>query len=151
MNFFKKVGLALFLLLGVSSLASATQTIGPQQTFGFEAAGPGLKVNHYLSAAGTNSTSVTTTNTTLYDINLINTTATIEYLKLYNSATAPTCGTTAVYQTIQIPASTQTRVILSDQYGANYANGLGFCITAAYGDSDTTAAAAGIVVDFLHN
>jgi hypothetical protein len=75
----------------------------------------------------------------------VNTTATAYYLKFYNKATAPTCGTDPVVWTIPLPAN-GIAIPLPDT-SAIFSAGLGFCIVANLVDTDNTNAAVGIAVN----
>lgn len=99
----------------------------------------------YFSAASTNSTNVYAGKGYFRGGLLVNTNATAYYLKLYDKATAPTCGTDTPFWTIPLPInSAPVNMTFND---LQFANGLGFCITGALADNDTTVAATGIVVD----
>lgn len=103
----------------------------------------------YLSAASTNATLVQTGRAVVYTLAAVNTTATIYYLKLYNKATAPTCGTDTPVMTIPVPASTAgDGIVVAPTVGILFQLGLGFCLTGAIGDSDTTNAATGVAINF---
>jgi hypothetical protein len=81
---------------------------------------------------------------------VINTTTTVYYLKLYNKATAPTCGTDTPVWTLPIPFAASNAAggfVLPLGDGLLFSLGLGFCITGGIADNDSTAAAAGIVVN----
>jgi hypothetical protein len=79
---------------------------------------------------------------------LVNSTATAAWFKLYDKATAPTCGTDVPKWTLAIPANTTPQgVPLPTNAGIQFANGIGFCVTGAFADNDTTAAPAGIIVN----
>lgn len=104
----------------------------------------------FLSAASTNATSVTSGNTLLGTGIVVNTTTAVYYLKLYNKATAPACGTDVPKWTIPIPFGASNAgggFVLPLGNGLMFPLGLGFCITGAIADNDTTSAAAGIVVN----
>jgi hypothetical protein len=109
---------------------------------------------HYLSAASNNATNVKATAGTIYGLSLINTTATLYYLRLYDVATsAPTCSSaTGVVQNIPIPANTAgAGVVLNfDGVGMLFANGIGFCLTGAFADNDNTNAATGVAVNLIY-
>ena len=108
---------------------------------------------HYLSLASTNSTNVKATAGQVFQVVGINTTAAIYYLKLYDKATAPTCGTDTVIQTYPVPASSTSTgggFVISIPFGMNFANGIGFCLTGAVADNDATVAATGVVIDLLY-
>lgn len=120
---------ALLLALGLSAPARS-QTVSPFK-------GP-------ASTATTNPNLVLGHKAQLASVVASNTTATIYYLKFYNKATAPVCGTDVPKLTVQLPASG----------GFVYAGqpllfplGLGYCITSGYADTDTGAAAVGIIVN----
>lgn len=99
----------------------------------------------YLSAATTNSTLVQGTPGQIGSIIIGNQNATSFYLKLYDKATAPTCGTDTPVHSILIPTSDDFAVPLS--FALNFARGIGFCITRGIANNDTTAAGAGITVN----
>jgi hypothetical protein len=102
-----------------------------------------------IGAASTNATSVKASAGTLYEISLANisTTATA-YLKLYNSASAPTCGSGTPVARYLIPfaASGGAGSNLSLTLGKTFTTGIAFCITAGIADNDTTAIAANTVI-----
>jgi hypothetical protein len=103
---------------------------------------------HYLSAATTNSTNVKATAGTLLSLTAVNTTATLYYLKLYDKATAPTCGTDTPVHTLPVPASaTGAGLTVNPFPGLNFANGIGFCLTGALADADATSAATGVAIN----
>ncbi len=109
---------------------------------------------HLLSAATTNATNVKATAGTLYSLSLINTTATIYYLRLYDIATsAPTCSSaTGVVENIPIPANVAGAgvVLHFGSMGMLFANGIGFCLTGGFSDTDTTNAATGVAVNLTY-
>lgn len=102
----------------------------------------------FLSAASTNSHLVFTgTNgAVLKTVVGSNSTATAYFLKLYNKATAPVCGTDTPVQTILLPAG-QT-VPIDYGLGQLYPLGLGMCLTAGIADNDTAPAAALLAINF---
>jgi hypothetical protein len=112
------------------------------------AASGGATPVHYLSAATTNSTNVKATAGVVTSVTAINTTATLVYLKLYDKATAPTCGTDTPVQTYPVPASaTGAGLTINPVGGFGFASGIGFCITGALADNDATSAVVGVAVD----
>lgn len=91
----------------------------------------------------TNATNVKNGAGTLYNVSVTNNTATIAYLKLYNSASAPTCGSGTPVARYIIPASTAgAGNNINLEMGAEYTTGISYCVTTGIGDSDTTAVAA---------
>lgn len=117
-------------------------------------AGPALAFDlgrpaHYMSAASTNSTLVQGKATLVTSVVLANGTATAYYLKLYNKATAPTCGTDLPVTTITLPANGSVNVPFAP--GAYFSLGLGFCLTGAIADADATNAATGVSINLVYN
>lgn len=140
---------AALLSLGVSAAAFA---LAPQQTMGLNASGPGLSDFHMSSAATTNATLVKASPGAVYTIIGNNTiSATIEYLHLYNGAASPTCSaTTNLEGTYTLPAAAITKIDVNSFYGESFPAGIGFCLTAAAADGNTTVAATGVFVDVLY-
>jgi hypothetical protein len=105
----------------------------------------------YLSAATTNSTLVQAGRLVLNVVLPINTTTTVYYLKLYDKATAPTCGTDVPKWTIPVPFGASNSgggVALPTANGAQFNLGLGFCLTGGIADNDTSSAATGVALNF---
>jgi hypothetical protein len=99
------------------------------------------------SAASTNATLVLAGTTQVRLITATNTSASVAYLKLYNTAVAPTCGSGTVVFKIAIPA-TSGQLIVPIDGGLVFSNGIGFCLTGASIDSDTTAVLVGTSLNF---
>jgi len=93
------------------------------------------------AAASTNSTLVKNGAGNLLTVALTNMTAAAKYFKLYNKASAPTVGTDTPVQTIPIPANSIV-VFEYGPVGMRFGTGIGFGITGAMADADTTALAA---------
>lgn len=104
------------------------------------------------SAATTNATNCKASAGTLYGYELVNTTATLYYLRLYNLATAPTCSSaTGFIRSIPIPASASGAGLARDTIvGASYGTGIGFCLTAGGASTDNTNAVTGIYVSLSY-
>jgi len=104
---------------------------------------------YYISAATNNSTNKKASAGTVYSLVVINTTATLKFLRLYDLATAPTCtSNTGVVFYAPIPANSSTGAGFSAAFpvGAAFTSGIGWCITGAAGDTDNTSVAVGDVV-----
>jgi hypothetical protein len=100
-----------------------------------------------VSAASTNSTSVATAPARLMSMHLINTTATIYYIRLYNLASAPTCSSgTGHVVPLPIPANTAAAGFSFNfgPTGLAFSTGIGYCITAGSAATDNTNAATGV-------
>lgn len=99
------------------------------------------------SAASTNSTSVKASAGTLCSLSLVNTTATLYYLRLYNAASAPTCSSaTNFVLSVPIPASATGAgvVVNTGTFGWAFTTGISFCLTGGGSSTDNTNAAAGV-------
>lgn len=105
-----------------------------------------------LSAASTNSTSVKGSVGTLCSLNVINTTPTVYYLKFYDKATAPTCNSDTVVQSLPVPANSSSLgggvAAQLGPFGLAFTTGIGFCLTGAIADNDNTSAAAGVAISY---
>lgn len=120
---------------------------------GNEVTFPTAGLTSYLSsAASTNATSVKGSAGTVYGYNLINTTSTLYYLRMYNLSSAPTCSSsTGFVQSIPIPASTSgAGVQIQKNIGQAFTTGIAFCLTGGAGSTDNTNAATGVFVDILY-
>jgi hypothetical protein len=106
---------------------------------------------HFLSASSTNATSVTARQTALYNVITVNTTASIYYLKLYDKASAPTCGTDTPIATYPVPfgaSSSGGGFQMSRGTALGFSLGMGFCLTSGIADADTGVAVTGIAINF---
>jgi hypothetical protein len=101
---------------------------------------------YLVSAASTNSTSCKGSAGNLYGIRVVNTTGTLYYLRLYNTAAAPTCSSaTGFIESIPIPASaTGAGIVWAPTYPINYSTGIGYCFTGGSSSTDNTNAATGV-------
>lgn len=104
----------------------------------------------FLSTATTNATLVLGGKVLLGTGIVSNTTVTVYYLKLYNKATTPVCGTDVPKWTVPIPFGASNAAggfVLPLGQGLMFPLGLGFCITSGIADNDTGAAATGLTVN----
>jgi len=109
------------------------------------AAGGIATVSRLLTSAATvNSTLVKGSVGRIYSIGLYNSSATVKFLKLYNKATAPTVGTDTPLVTIALPPT--SAYIHDFDVGISFSLGIGYGITGAVADADTTAIAAGDIL-----
>jgi len=110
-------------------------------------------VTSYLtSAASTNATSVKASPGNVYGYSLVNTTATVYYLRMYNLAAAPTCSSaTGFVETLPIPASTTGAGLQRVQpNGQTFSTGIAFCLTGGGASTDNTNAATGVYLTILY-
>lgn len=109
---------------------------------------------HLLSQSNDNSTLIKAGVSVVTAVVAVNTTGTMYYLKFYNTAVAPTCGTTTVQWTYPVPFGASSSgggvVVPLPNPGVNFNLGIGICITAGIADSDDTSAAAGVAVDIAY-
>lgn len=109
----------------------------------------GTATNHHLvSAATTNATSVKATAGSIGHIVMVNTSAALKYVKLFNKASAPTVGTDTPTVTFQIPATSQ--VIFDPSIYYRMSSGIAYAITNLSPDLDATAVAAGDIIVSLN-
>lgn len=103
----------------------------------------------FLSAATNNSTLVRAGKISLGTISATNTTATAAFLKLYDKATAPVCGTDIPKWTIPLPVAANGGGHADPNLvtGVWFTLGLGFCIVGGIADNDNTASVVGIAVN----
>lgn len=103
----------------------------------------------YLSAASNNATLVKAGASRITSILAVNTGAAVYFLKLYDKATSPVCGTDIPVITIPVPflASNAGTVLLENSTGLNFRNGVGFCLTGGIADNDNSNAAAGVAIN----
>lgn len=128
--------------------ARAQTAVAPMTT---AATGGSALTSFTSSAASTNATSVKAGPGNVYTIRMVNTTATLYYLRMYNLATAPTCSSaTGFVETIPIPASATGAGIAITQYPQGYTTGIAFCLTGGPGSTDNTNAATGVFVTVLY-
>jgi len=99
------------------------------------------------AAASTNSTNVKASAGRVVGYHFTNNTAAAKYIKLYNKASAPTVGTDTPVTTLILPASSQ--IFAQFVGGLSFATGIGYGITGAVADNDTTAVAANDVHGFI--
>lgn len=100
----------------------------------------------YQSAASTNSTLIAAGARTLCSLNLVNTSATVYYVRLYNLGTAPTCSSATGYVKSIPVLPTGGIAVDMGPYGAAYGTGLGFCITASATSTANDNAAVGVFI-----
>ena len=124
-------------------LAAGTAAVGDVGLQYRATAAGAASIRHFVSAASTNATSVKATAGRVVGWNLANTTASWKYVKLHNTAAAPTAGT-GVVQTIPIPPNGLNVKSLGG--GVGYSTGIGVTIVGGSADADATAVAVGDVV-----
>lgn len=113
----------------------------------------GTSTLHYAtSAASTNATNIKASAGTVSVISVVNTTATIYYLRMYNLASAPTCSSaTGFVHTIPVPASTSgAGIVIPIAVPHAYTTGIGYCLTGGGSSTDNTNAATGVYINIWY-
>jgi hypothetical protein len=108
----------------------------------------GLTKARIQSLATTNSTLVKGSSGQPYVIDVGNSGASDAWLKLYDKATAPTVGTDTPVASIYLPKGTARTISFTD-IGVAFSNGIGYGITGAAIDTDTTAVAVNQVTGMV--
>lgn len=101
------------------------------------------------SAATTNATLIAAGAHSLYSLTVINTTATVYYLRTYDLGVPPApSSATGVTHSYPVPGSTSgAGFVISFPLGESYANGLAYVLTGGGGDTDNTSAAVGVYIN----
>lgn len=102
----------------------------------------------FNSAATNNATLVKAGRQLAGSLSATNSTATVYYLKLYDKATAPTCGTDIPKMVVAVPPiALGGHVSPNMGSGERFVLGLGFCLVAGVADADNTSAATGVLIN----
>jgi hypothetical protein len=105
-----------------------------------------------VSAASTNATNCKTSAGNVYGFRFVNTTATVYYLRMYNTSSSPTCSSaTGFIESIPIPASaTGAGIVSIEPMGEGYSTGISFCFTGGSSSTDSSNAATGVFGTVLY-
>jgi len=106
-----------------------------------------------LTAASNNSTSIKGSAGILCELTVINTTVTLVDVRLYDTASAPTCSSaTGVVANYPVQANTVSPgfALPLGAYGKQFTLGIGICITGANANNDNTNAVTGINVNYAY-
>lgn len=134
--------------IGTGSLAAGTNAIGDVGAQYRANATGGATPHHIVSAATTNALNVKASAGRVVGWGLVNTTASWQYVKLHNTASAPTAGA-GVVMTIAIPPNGVNNSPPSFA-GIGFGTGIGRTIVTGSADADTTATTAGAVVGDIY-
>lgn len=129
-----------------AALVAGTAAIGDVGTQYRANATGAATIRHIVATASTNAINVKNAAGRLVGWSLANTTAAWVYLKLHNTASAPTAGA-GVVMTIGIPPNGKSELSLSG--GIAFSTGIGVSIVTGAADTDATAVAANAVVGDL--
>ena len=103
----------------------------------------GYKPHSLIAAGSTNATLVQGHASELHGGYLYNAAAYAVFLKLYDSATAPTAGAGTPVLRIGVAAGVGVPIASLDLEGISFTSGLGYTITKLSADNDTTVVVAG--------
>jgi hypothetical protein len=138
----------------VNAVQSGTWTVQPGNTANttpwlvtqVPGTSPGSTVSRVKSAASTNATNLKGSAGVVIGWALYNNTTTAKYFKFYNKATSPTVGTDVPFFTVIIPAQGTASLGAGNNFsidsGLPFSTGIGYAITGAITDADTTNTAA---------
>lgn len=131
---------------GQVALAAGTNSVGESPNMATATTTNAASACWFTSAASTNSTNCKNGSGNLYSVLLINTTATLYYLRIYNTSTAPTCSSaTGFLQSIPVPASaTGAGFSFTPAVPIGFSTGISFCFTGGSGSTDNSNAATGV-------
>lgn len=100
-----------------------------------------------ISANGTNSTVIKASPGQILALYNSNSSGGIEYLKIYDKATAPVVGTDIPVMTLLLPSSPGgAGAALDVVSGINFIHGIAIATTTGYADADTGVVAAGDII-----
>ena len=90
---YRPIAAALFAAFAMIGIANAQNYPPSPAAPAFQPSGIGLTIAHRVSAASLNPSVIVAGRHVLYGVNAFNTNAATMFLKFYNKATAPVCGT----------------------------------------------------------
>ena len=102
----------------------------------------GLSAHSFIVTTGSVAQAVKASAGQLYSVLATNNSATIAYLKFYNSTTATAGANTPVVR-VMIPAnSTGAGIVMAEDTGIAFSTGISYTVTGGIADNDTTSCAA---------
>lgn len=126
-------------------ILSSNVTIGSGSVSLVPTTSGGLTLFSVIISSGTNSTLISSIPRQVYKIECFNNSATIGYLHTYNLSSAPTAGSSLVFDRFLVPANTSgAGLITTTDVGVPYTTGLGYTFTGGIADTDTTAISSGL-------
>jgi hypothetical protein len=116
--------------------------------------GSGHFCNSLISLNTTNGSCVKSSPSSLYGWAIVNTNASIRYVKLYSKGTTISVGTDTPIVTLPIPGNANGAGMLAAEYnaGITFGSGLGYAVTVNAPAADSTAVGSGdIVMNLFYN
>ena len=103
------------------------------------------------TTASTNAANCKASAGNFFGVRAINTSASLAYLRMYNSSGTPTCSSaTGFIESIPIPASTTGAGIVSmSMFPIAYTTGIAYCVTGGGANTDNTNAPAGVFITLV--
>jgi hypothetical protein len=152
----RKLAIALCLSVGLGALSAEVARVLPAVGANFygnpvqPVAGDSFGSTPYHlpggTTASTNSHLIKNAAGNLMAMVALNTTTTTFFLKLYDSASAPTCSSaTGLAHVYPIPPP--GFVLPLPVAGESYTTGIGYCVTGGGADTDATNAATGVFIE----
>lgn len=108
----------------------------------------GTTLSSTIMAASTNATSVKSSAGQVYKIECFNNSTSLGYLKIYNTATAPTAGSGTPVLRYMVPAN--GGFVSTLEVGDAFATGIGYTFTGGIADADTTSVSASQFLVNIH-
>lgn len=142
-----RVNRLLLVVLCITFLTGQTTFYGPIPT-------KATSTTRIISTASDNATNIKASAATVFTVLVTNTTEQIAYVKLYDIATTPSCGSTPIISgPLPVPGLNQTASWGAPTFflGIQTTSGLGICITGGPTDTDDTIVQPGIYVTILWN
>lgn len=133
----------------VGSLGSSSQIIGMVQPVASTNTAQTTSTCYATSAASTLSTNCKGSAGNLYGVHVTNTTSVAYYLRMYNSAAAPTCSSATGFVE-SIPALATQANGRTLEVGQAYSTGIGFCLTGGGTSTDNTNSSTGVYITLLY-
>lgn len=145
----RRILFAIAALLALASPAASQQTGSPTNPFytvPTASTGGAASLFKLIAANSNNSTLISTGTHTVYGAQLAGLGSAPAYLKIYDKATAPTCGTDTPVKVLMIPAAATAAngagSNVSLPYGVTISLGLGICVVTGIADNDNTSVAS---------
>ena len=123
---------------------SGSVTVGGTPTVSVSSLPTGISLTR-TSTASTNASLIKSAAGSLFELSLVNPTATAGWLKLYSKSTSPVPGTDVPVTVISMPANSALQMDFG-AIGKRFSSGMGLAITGAQALLDTTNTVAGLQV-----
>ena len=135
-------------VVGVGGLFPVTQATTVWQAWPVPVPGSGYLINTLISAATTNGTVVKGSPGSIYGWTIVNTNASLRYVKLYSKGTTISVGTDTPAMTLPIPGNSSGAGMVAAAYttGIAFGSGIGYAVTANVPATDSTAVGSADII-----